>query len=299
MNIRIIPFIAAIALLASCAGLPPMDEGDFEMETVALYNVENSELTPGQNEGEEYMELSPGNLALHQSLWDRARAVIPDEYESYIKHFRISSDGVDNIMAYVEASETESETDLSSWTLAVDILDVIDRRGEAKLKEMDETLIHEFGHILSFNSGQADPVPLEDMEDESWMENWDFSDRYRSYDAVSHKDSYLNLFFQEFWGTERLEEWLNLESEDLSEEDYYAAMNRMSIKYHTDFVSDYAMTNAEEDFAESFTRFVMEEDQDESEFLSGRKVNFFYRFPELREMRLEMRKNLSLDDREA
>jgi len=286
--------LSAAALLASCAS---MDQGmDDEMTAIALYSVQDGKLTPHTEEGETYLQADEVNRGRHEYVWNTAMNIIPDSYEPYIHNFRISSDGEENIMAYVEPKMTDEETDLSSWTLAVDLIDAMDRQGALKTEELNETLIHEFGHILSFNSTQTIAVPPEELEDEYWADSWDFSKTYRSWEAITLEESYLNQFFQKFWGEEQLREWFDRENGITTEEEYYTAYNEMSIKYYTDFVSDYAMTNPDEDFAESFTQFVLQ-DKPEGETVSVQKILFFYDFPEMMEIREEIRS--ALPDKET
>ena len=66
-------------------------------------------------------------------------------------------------------------------------------------------------------------------------------------------------------------------------------------KYKKQFVTDYAATNPDEDFAESYMLFVLNEKPTKStvSFIhSDQKFLFFYDFPELVEMRDFIRSNL-------
>lgn len=52
-----------------------------------------------------------------------------------------------------------------------------------------------------------------------------------------------------------------------------------------DFVNDYAATNPEEDFAESFMYFVLYDwPEEDSVYLYDKKILFFTQFPELVEL---------------
>ena len=282
--------VLAMGLLCfSCATVPQW--GEMPMEHVAVYTVEGSNLVLETSEQEDVRPSRPvadRHRVFHQAIWDRAREIIPDAYEHYIRYFDISSDGLEGGMAYVEPGQEDGRTDLSSWTLSMDIVDSVDHMGEFRSEELDITLIHEFAHILSINDGQADPVAVEDYDDDRWIETWDFTDRYRTFDAVFRKDSYLNRFFQEFWGAEQIQEWFAVEAQSKDEAEYWTVFTALTVHYHTDFVSDYAMTNPEEDFAESFTHFVLEE-KPTGELLSHRKIRFFYDYPELVRIRDEIR----------
>ena len=282
-------------LFFSCASLSEENMDDVSMERIASYRTKGTTLIPlASEEGATAYPLSQGVQAYHQALWDRALEIIPDDYEGYIRRFEISSDGLEGVMAYVEAHERDGNIDFSSWSLGMDSVDAMDHMGVFKSEELDKSLIHEFAHILSLNSSQMDPVAAEELGDESWMEDWDFDDRYRSYDGISRKGSYLDSFFQEFWGAEQMRDWFDMEMNSGSDEEYWKALTTLSIRHHTDFVSDYAMTNPEEDFAESFLYFVLEE-KPEGDLVSHRKVRFFYTYPELVRMRRDIRGVLSAD----
>ncbi|RED89092.1 hypothetical protein DFP98_10163 [Cohnella phaseoli] len=106
------------------------------------------------------------------------------------------------------------------------------------------TDIHEFGHLLSLNAEQVDPYA-----DESEC------DTYMLDEGCPYQDSYIYQFYKQFWK--------KAVSED--EEDY---------------VTGYAMTSVYEDFAESWSYFVMTV-RPEGDSLADRKVRFFYNYDEL------------------
>jgi len=146
------------------------------------------------------------------------------------------------------------------------------------------------------------------------------------YDAVSgclKEDSYFNKFFLKFWADIYLDYRYWFEFGD----DYGIESNRFNHefhqKYYDQFVSRYAATHPAEDFAESFHAFVLWDDElinyykekcdkvgwvltieeklPEWEYcprvyrdnsIWEEKIQFFYDFPELVEMRDFMRSNL-------
>ncbi|MFB9275876.1 hypothetical protein [Cohnella cellulosilytica] len=106
------------------------------------------------------------------------------------------------------------------------------------------TDIHEFGHLLSLNADEVDPY-----EDESDC------DTYMLDEGCPYDDSYIYRFYREFWKGGA--------SEDPD-----------------DYVTDYAMSNLYEDFAESWSYFVMTV-RPEGKTEADRKVRFFYDYDEL------------------
>ena len=292
-EITLLIIAAIIALFSSCSTFG----GGYDMmepEEVACYSLENEELTKDIQKDEDMITVSSEVIKLHKQIWERASTLIPDDYEHFIKHFKISSDGSEGIMAFVEPEESEEEYNLDSWTLSVDIADAMDRMGKLKNSDeygLDQTIIHEFAHILSLNSNQAESVDIS-SEKPNWIKNWDFHNGYRDADIIFKKDSYLNIFFQKFWGNDFFQDFIAMN--DLPDKQYAQEMNLFSIKYYNDFVSDYAMTNPDEDFAETFRIFVTT-DKPDGTTKSQRKALFLYDFPELIQIREHMRSVLYKD----
>ena len=285
-------WFAAIALTATAftACITPDWSGGAPAR-VAAYTVEDGELVPeapSETDGAATRPLPEHQLALHRAIWERMRQIVPKRYQRYIKRFVIDSDGSFGATAFVGPVDPEQPPDPSAWTLGVDIVDAVDHMGDFWDEELDRTLIHEFAHILSLNSDQADVIADGDPDDLSWIETWDFSRQYRTYNnTVLRPDSYLNRFFLQFWGADLMEEWIAIEFGN--DKEYWTARTAFSVRYHTDFVSEYAMSNPDEDFAESFLVFVVEDEMPQRDLGSHRKVRFFYDFPELVAIRDQIR----------
>lgn len=106
------------------------------------------------------------------------------------------------------------------------------------------TDIHEFGHLLSFNAEQVDPYVEEDDCETQMLD-----------EGCAFEESYIYRFYRLFW-------------QDGGSEDEY------------DYVTDYAMSSVDEDFAESWAYFVMT-DRPEGDSVVDRKISFFYDYDEL------------------
>ncbi|MCG8451881.1 MAG: putative zinc-binding metallopeptidase [Spirochaetales bacterium] len=275
--------ILSSLFLFSCSTYQPYGEPT----ALALYDVQDGDLI-SQNQ-----EVSEADLILHQELWDVAMLAIPADYQHFIVGFRIESDGPDQILASVEP-DGEELLDLSSWTLAVDLMDAVDRTGALKTEELTTTLIHEFAHILSLNSNQIIAVNWNEVDFQEDEED----DRYWTSEGIAQEDSYLNLFYQRFWTDELLEAVWNIEDAD-DDEEYTKLWNDLSIATYTDFITDYAMTNPEEDFAESFAYYVMNPIPEPTGTLSIEKVLFFDSFPEIQSIRTELREMLDFNSEES
>jgi len=106
------------------------------------------------------------------------------------------------------------------------------------------TDVHEFGHLLSLNAEQVDPYA--DEEDCGTL----FMD-----EGCAYEDAYIYRYYQQFW-------------EDGASED------------EDDYVNEYAMSDVYEDFAESWTYYVMTA-RPLGSTVRDRKVDFFYAYDEL------------------
>ena len=99
----------------------------------------------------------------------------------------------------------------------------------------------------------------------------------------------INLFYQKFWlDVKSSHKWYF----EFDNADKFLDDNERFYQTHKkQFVTNYAATNPDEDFAESFTAFVLKEKPTTST-IADQKIQFFYDFPELVEMRDFMRSNL-------
>ena len=205
----------------------------------------------------------------HQELWDRTRQIIPNRFiELYLEEIIIFSDGIDETLAYVEPVDDT----LESWALGLDPVDMQDPQ------TLEATIVHELAHLLSLHSGQIDP------DGRSCHPTYEVSE------GCVLLSSYLARFFDRFW-LSIYDEWLEVERIE-DEDEYYEALDMFYIQYQNDFVSDYAVTNPEEDFAESFMVYILGRSRGLSDE-QREKVEFFSQFPEFEELKRELRAALS------
>lgn len=201
----------------------------------------------------------------------QAKKVISDEMIPFIRYIIINTDGVDNVLGYME---NEDET-LTTWRMVLDIKDAYDEEGQYR-KDFDETIVHEFAHLLTLNKDQ--------MQSES-------SGTYETQEGITKKDAYLNVFYQKFWTSIYDDFESMVDPMDETGESAYAFYE----KYEDQFVSDYAATNPEEDFAETFRIFVFY-DQPSGETIKDQKVQHMYESETLLILRNRIRKNLNLNE---
>lgn len=230
----------------------------------------------------------------HDELWGYFKQLVPEEYRQNLVGFDIGTDGLDGTWAEVY----QSYEDPQNWILAIDPQDFY-LDDELYLEDLLGTMVHELGHLISLDSDQ---IYLDDELYYLWKDgsNWDYWDYYDELvakcstyfpgEGCSKRNSYINDFYQEFWldkYDENLEIW-NIIDEDEFEDEMYD----FYLKYEDEFVDDYAAYNPAEDFAETFMYFVLEyQDYDEDFEIIREKIDFFYQYPELVEMKNQIYEN--------
>ncbi|MBF8981945.1 hypothetical protein IZY60_00190 [Lutibacter sp. B2] len=237
---------------------------------IALYDVHDEKIQYKPVNKQTMDELSKEDIKKHKDLWEKAKKIIPTSYLERITSFEINTDGKEEVLAHVESPDESNKI----WRLAIDIKDAFDQDGKFN-KELDKTIIHEFGHILTLNDGQM------------MKERNENSITYTTDEGSTTKDSYLNQFYNEFWKSihkewEKASESVNDDSEENQ------ALIDFYEEHKNEFVSEYASTNPEEDIAESFTNFIVE-DKPKGNTIAQRKILFFYQFEELIKIREEIK----------
>ena len=196
----------------------------------------------------------------HQEIWAYFARLIPADAREMVDQFGVFTDGADGTMAWVEPLQ---ESDLSSWMLVIDPADA------AKPEELTFTLIHEYGHLLTLNQTQLDVSAAS-------------CSTYFPQEGCSYENAYVNAFYEKFW-VNLLPELQEIENEQ-DEDRYYDQLDAFYQKYEDQFVSDYAATNLEEDMAESWAFFVLNQRPD-GDSIAEQKILFYYDYPELVELR--------------
>lgn len=115
------------------------------------------------------------------------------------------------------------------------------------------TYLHEYAHFLSLNQTQID----------YWADEERCKSLYLADSGCFYKDAYLTNFYKQFW-----------ESGGYGELDDF-------------YVSTYAMSSPEEDFAESFAHFILTQ-LPNGDTLKEQKLLFFYQYDELIKLRTEI-----------
>ena len=249
---------------------------------------------------------------LHKQLFDAYVSITPKQILDEVVFLSIETDGYGDPSS---ASVSRDELNPSKFTLRIDPIDMAPD-GSVNEQFYKSAMIHENAHILSLGSSQGDndsissglyKKPYTEFR-KVFQEKTSVCANYYSYSPGCMNDtSYMNLFFQEFWvDIYPSFKWLF----EFDDRDEFVDHNALFYKkYKTQFVAEYATSNPHEDFAESFTAFVLKEKPTKSAVkilenrleivvststIAGQKILFFYDFPELVEMRDFIRSNLSL-----
>ena len=199
--------------------------------------------------------LSKEELGYYERVWDFIKNILPEEGLRNFKRITFSTDGPDEILAYVVAIDEEG----SDWLLSID---PIDQRNSDKELFL-ETILHEYYHYVTLNSSQVKYTDIQTTK------------TYNEEGMVSKKESYINDFYNRFW-----KHILN-EKQSIPDSEYFF------YRHFDDFVTEYATTNPSEDICESFAYFVLYE-KPTGNTIAEQKVLFFYDYPEMVSLRDEL-----------
>ena len=236
------------------------DYSDFEDAT---YQVLSSAKLAGQSIG------AVPDISVE--IWEQFVKVAPREYiDDFVSYMRVYYDEDDFSAAYVETDANDSE----KWGLGINLSD-LDTSSVSQRKNLAETLIHEFAHIVTLNIDQLD------------------SERrcgtYFPGEGCTYKNSYINEFVEEFWDDNDFDN-----SEAIEDEDDPDEKDEIADEYFEDHINDYVTAYASwhpaEDIAESFAYFVLQ-DKPEGNKEVDQKLQFFYDYSELVTMRTTIRNN--------
>ena len=264
----------------------PTDDG-YE---IIFYDVSGDEIIFNESsELPSFLQHWQDDAAKHHKIWNVFVKLIPESQRN-VNQFYITTDGIGMIGGGVN----RDINDVSMWSLFYDISDVYPN-GVYHEKEAIYTTIHEFGHILTSDIDQIDVYEeLVDFSSENYDEFYDLKaqecfPKLMVVDGCAKSNSYINLFYQEFW------EGISLEWDEIQriadDDEYYVQSDLFYEKYRDHFVTVYASTNIDEDIAESWTAFVLN-DNPTNNTISSQKIQFFYGFPELVELREHIRQGI-------
>lgn len=221
-------------------------------DVVAQYEISNTRLV--------------GNLSnkTHGTYFARFFTLVPDAYDDYFVDLLVFDGRGKEFDGFVETVPPYRE---DTWRIALNE-DLFELPPTDSL--FDELFVHEFAHVASYERVVGIPEPYQtDCHD------------YFSDFGCPPENSYLKAFMNTFWSNQDLDALADSEGKSI--------WTRRELK--NQFVTEYASTDPAEDFAESFTFFILEPAPTGS-LEKDEKVNFFYQFEELKKLRQEIQSKL-------
>lgn len=198
------------------------------------------------------------NKDRHQEMWTHFTKLVPENERNSIDDFLVFN-GNNSLLGYVY----NKDNSLTKWFMGLDISSAYSGGSFNSELEFSYTSIHEYFHVKSLDHNQLNP-------------NESGCTTYNPGEGCSRESSYINLFYDKFW-----KQYGNV-GEDA---DLYS-------QHPEHFVTGYAATNPAEDIAESFTAFVFKQ-RPTGNAIKDQKVEFFYNYPDLVNLRNSMRSELN------
>lgn len=232
--------------------LLPIDDED--IKPIAVYNVENGEIVLKSG------ELNDADKKISMEAYKNFSKLFPNKWIENIKTMEVNRDNKNMYAAYISRDEETGDTKLG--------INLVEGYFSSNSESANIVYIHEFAHAFSQKKDQVD-----------------FEKEFEIINLSSYKEnSYIRAFNDAFWKNVP-ETWrYNSVKEQKDADDFYR-MNK------DNFISPYSSVNVMEDFAESFVSFVIEDNTLESNWIFDKKLNFFYQYPELVLLRLQILRN--------
>jgi hypothetical protein len=278
---------AAKSDVYALSNFPSVDTGDHLDIRLVTYRVSGDQL------GDPISETVPRDLKKYQNdfpvqreAWNLFTRLIPLDQRRMVHEYAVVTDGPGQLLAGVE----QTSVDPKAWVLAVDIADM------PYTKNLVFTLVHESGHLVTLSASQVPPdlkVFQHPDDDHLYFQEVAACPSYFPGEGCSLPDSYINTFFERFWG-EFYAEWQKID--DIADEE--KRQNRLDAfyrNYKDQFVDSYAVTSPEEDIAETWTFYVLSP-KPRGDSIAEQKLLFFYEYPELVQIRAQILDNLCAEN---
>lgn len=234
---------------------------NFAQETekkLSVFKVEN-----GQLKDNTFLAKGFKDNKRVKTLWTQFYNLFPKAIiNKHIVSFEVMTDGLDQNLAALQPVDFTNK----QWKLIIDIKDAENNKSKDHL----HTLIHEFGHLITLNNTQV--TPTEDIYQEG--------DLYLTEEGYAKSNSYLDQYVNTYWVGPILDKWDKIAAVK-NENKKAKKLYKLFSKNDTLFVTDYAAESPEEDIAESWTFFVLNKANTNSDLIKNQKINFFNQFAEL------------------
>ncbi len=228
------------------------------------------------NNGE--AEIRDSSHPVFKELWKLTREAFPEEHRKKLRYFKfINKPSVENA-AYVEISAKKKNNDVKTYFDLVLNLDDVKVGSFAQQQRSIDIIIHELGHVIAFSEDQV----------RYFVEQDDCRFYYtEDLGACSLSTSYYTEFYREFWDDDFYDA-----SQEYLEDDDYEIIEDFYSNNKDSFVSEYAASSPDEDLAESMLYFLTKSRKADDSLDMNAKINSFYDFPEMIEVRNYIQRNL-------
>ncbi len=192
----------------------------------------------------------------HDHAWTRFVELVPASRRGLVAEFHALP--FSDVGGLVEASSNS----LQNWSLAIG--------PPASDEDLDNTLVHEYAHLITLSPTQVIPATSRDVETSCTT--------YFTGEGCAREGSIFDRFVEEFW----------------SDDDLATARSNPDELFSSNpdaFVTSYAATNPGEDIAETF-RFFVYRSQPRPNTVADAKIAFMWGVPELVRIRSELRSEL-------
>jgi hypothetical protein len=230
-------------------------------------------------------------------LWNLFMSAVPEEINDRITTFESLFDRKNSYIANVSPQK-----DGNKWRLKINrFLAYKDNSDIINGDDLLPIFIHEVGHLISLNKDQIDFDNTLQTLNGTELYNSKFlelektcSPNYFTQDGCTKKESYLNQFYHKFW-INIMSEYNQIQKIDDSNM-HSNSSEKFYLKYKSSFVSTVASQNPEEDFAETFARFVFQSQPTNLNQINIQKILWFWRIANFVDIRQKIVDRLSISN---
>ena len=198
------------------------------------------------------------------TVWNRFVELVPPEERSMVSTFELMD------VTYEGAHVYPTDADPARWVLGV---------SEGLGRDLDETLLHEWGHLVTLSASEVPPNP-----------NSLGCKTFFTGEGCALPDSTFARFVSAFWPQELIDEADRIYDIE-PENEYFDAIDAFLAEHEGEFVTEYAATNPGEDLAETIAVFILTDRPDGDEVRDD-KVRFLWDDPVFVELRDRIRESL-------